>query len=159
MCASLRDARFGFVFSRRGIVPEAASSWFLPRLVGIARRSTGVTRAACSGADEALAGGLVEPRRRAGRTDAGRPRAGARVSREDRAGSVALTRQMMWRMLGAAHPMEAHRVDSRAIFHRGKSADVKEGVASFLEKRPAHFTETVSADMPELPWGEEPGYR
>jgi enoyl-CoA hydratase/carnithine racemase len=73
--------------------------------------------------------------------------------------SVALNRQMMWRMLGAAHPMEAHRVDSRAIFSRGASADAKEGVVSFLEKRPAHFTNTVSADMPPwFPWWQEPGY-
>jgi enoyl-CoA hydratase/carnithine racemase len=73
--------------------------------------------------------------------------------------SVALIRQMMWRMLGAGHPMEAHRLDSRAMFDRGRSADVKEGIASFLEKRPAHFTDTVSGQMPALPWGDDPGYR
>jgi len=72
--------------------------------------------------------------------------------------SVALIRQMMWRLLGASHPMEAHRIDSRAMFHRGRSADVKEGISSFLEKRPARFTDTVSADLPQLPW-EEPAYR
>jgi enoyl-CoA hydratase/carnithine racemase len=73
--------------------------------------------------------------------------------------SVALIRQMMWRMLGAGHPMDAHRLDSRAMFDRGRSADVKEGIASFLEKRPAHFTDTVSGQMPTLPWGDEPKYR
>ena len=73
--------------------------------------------------------------------------------------SVALIRQMMWRMLGSSHPMEAHRLDSKAMFHRGRSADVKEGIMSFLEKRPAQFSDTVSQGFPELPWGEEPGYR
>src|SRR6185369_9692150 len=72
--------------------------------------------------------------------------------------SVALIRQMMWRMLGASHPMEAHRIDSKAMFHRGRAGDVREGIASFLEKRPPRFTDTVSRDWPQLPWGEEPGY-
>ena len=73
--------------------------------------------------------------------------------------SVALIRQMMWRMLGASHPMEAHRIDSKAMFHRGRSADVKEGIMSFLEKRPSSFTDRVSHGLPVLPWGEEPSYR
>ena len=73
--------------------------------------------------------------------------------------SIAVIRQMMWRMLGAAHPMEAHRIDSRAMFHRGRGADVKEGIASFLEKRAARFPDSVSAHQPDLPWGEEPRYR
>jgi enoyl-CoA hydratase/carnithine racemase len=73
--------------------------------------------------------------------------------------SVALTRQMMWRMLGAAHPMEAHRIDSRAIFTRGASADAKEGVTAFLEKRPARFPCKVSQDLPDFyPWWVEPRF-
>ena len=152
------EARFGFVFSQRGIVPEAASSWFLPRLVGIAQALDWCYSGRVFGAEEALAGKLVS---RVVAPDALLPAAReiARGYIEKTAPvSVALVRQMMWRMLGAAHPMEAHRIDSRAMFHRGRSADVKEGILSFLEKRPARFTDTVSADLPLLPW-EEPGYR
>jgi len=153
------DARFGFVFSQRGIVPEAASSWFLPRIVGIAQALDWCYSGRVFGADEALAGGQV------GRVVAPgqlieTARAVARgYCEKTSAVSVALIRQMLWRMLGAAHPIEAHRIDSRAMFHRGRGADVKEGIASFLEKRPPHFTDTPSPDMPDLPWGEDPRYR
>jgi enoyl-CoA hydratase/carnithine racemase len=153
------DARFGFVFSRRGIVPEAASSWFLPRLVGIAQALDWCYSGRVFGAQEALAGKLVS---RVVAPDELIPaaRALARSYIDGTAPvSVALIRQMMWRMLGAGHPMEAHRLDSRAMFHRGRSADVKEGIASFLEKRPARFSEIVSRDLPSLPFGEEPRYR
>jgi enoyl-CoA hydratase/carnithine racemase len=153
------DARFGFVFSQRGIVPEAASSWFLPRIVGIAQALDWCYSGRVFGADEALKGGLVSRVVAPGELiDTARAIARSYAD-ETSAVSVAVIRQMLWRMLGAAHPMEAHRIDSRAMFHRGRGADVKEGIASFLEKRPARFTDTVSSDMPELPWGEQPGYR
>ncbi|MEJ0076413.1 MAG: crotonase/enoyl-CoA hydratase family protein [Alphaproteobacteria bacterium] len=153
------DARFGFVFSQRGIVPEAASSWFLPRIVGIAQALDWCYSGRVFGAEEALKGGLVS--RVVGPGDLiATARAIARSYCETTSAvSVALIRQMLWRMLGAAHPMEAHRVDSRAMFHRGRGADVKEGIASFLEKRPQQFTDTVSEHLPDLPWGEEPRYR
>jgi enoyl-CoA hydratase/carnithine racemase len=152
------EARFGFVFSQRGIVPEAASSYFLPRLVGIAQALDWCYSGRVFGPEEALAGKLI--------SRVVPPEALIATAREIARGyidktapvSVALIRQMMWRLLGAAHPMEAHRIDSRAMFHRGRSADVKEGILSFLEKRPARFTGTVSADLPQLPW-EEPTYR
>jgi enoyl-CoA hydratase/carnithine racemase len=153
------EARFGFVFSQRGIVPEAASSYFLPRIVGIAQALEWCYSGRVFGADEALAGKLVN---RVVGPDELIPtaRALARSYSDTTAPvSVALIRQMMWRMLGASHPMEAHRIDSKAMFHRGRAADVREGITSFLEKRPARFTDTVSRDLPELPWGEEPGYR
>jgi enoyl-CoA hydratase/carnithine racemase len=153
------EARFGFVFSQRGIVPEAASSWFLPRLVGIAQALDWCYSGRVFGAQEALAGRLVS---RVVAPDELTPaaRALARSYIDGTAPvSIALIRQMMWRMLGTGHPMEAHRLDSRAMFHRGRSADVKEGIASFLEKRPARFSETVSRDLPDLPFGEEPPYR
>jgi enoyl-CoA hydratase/carnithine racemase len=153
------EARFGFVFSQRGIVPEAASSYFLPRVVGIAQALDWCYSGRVFGADEALAGHLVS-RVVAPAELIPAARAIARSYSDQTAPvSVALIRQMMWRMLGASHPMEAHRIDSKAMFHRGRAGDVREGITSFLEKRPPRFTDTVSRDLPELPWGEEPGYR
>ena len=150
------QAKYGFVFARRGIVPEAASSWFLPRVVGISRALEWSYSGRMVSAQEALEAGLV---RSIHQPEELLPAACA-LAREiaDNAApvSVALTRQMMWRMLGADHPMEAHKLDSRAVFARGKSADAKEGVASFLEKRPAKFTDKVSKNMPDFfPWWEK----
>ena len=153
------EARFGFVFSQRGIVPEAASSWFLPRLVGISQALDWCYSGRVFPASEALAGRLVNRVVAPGDLmPAARTLARSYIEKTAPV-SLALVRQMMWRMLGAGHPMEAHRLDSRAMFHRGRSADVKEGVMSFLEKRPAQFTDRVSADFPALPWPEEPDYR
>jgi len=147
-------ARFGFVFNRRGINPEAASSWFLPRLVGISQALEWCYSGRVFTAQEALDGGLI---RSIHAPEDLLPAAKA-IAREfiDNTAPVscALTRQMMWRMMGAAHPMEAHKADSRAIQSRGQSADAKEGVTSFLEKRPAKFPNTVSADLPDV----FPGY-
>lgn len=153
-------ARFGFVFSQRGIVPEAASSWFLPRLVGISQALEWCYTGRVFPAQEALAGRLVS---RVVPPDQLLPTAQA-LAREiaDKAApvSIALIRQMMWRMLGADDPMEAHKIDSRGIYTRGRSEDVKEGVLSFLEKRPARFQNKVSADMPDyFPWWEEREYK
>ena len=147
-------ARFGFVYNRRGITPEAASSWFLPRLVGISQALEWCYSGRVFTAQEALDGGLV---RSIHAPEDLLPAAKA-IAREfiDNTAPVscALTRQMMWRMMGAAHPMDAHKADSRAIQSRGQSADAKEGVTSFLEKRPAKFPNTVSADLPDV----FPGY-
>jgi enoyl-CoA hydratase/carnithine racemase len=154
-----RDARFGFVFARRGIVPEACSSWFLPRIVGISKALEWNFSGRVFSAEEALAGRLVS----AVHPPADLIPAARAVAREiadnTAAVSVALIRQMMWRMLGADDPMEAHKVDSRAIFTRGASADVREGVTAFLEKRAPHFSDRVSRDMPAFfPWWHERGY-
>jgi enoyl-CoA hydratase/carnithine racemase len=153
------DARFGFVFTRRGITPEACSSWFLPRLVGISRALEWTTTGRVFPASEALDGGLVRSLHD-GELLMPAARALAREIAEHTAPvSVALTRQMMWRLLGADHPMEAHRIDSRAIHARGASADAREGVTAFLEKRPARFTDRVSKDMPSFfPWWKERAY-
>ncbi len=142
------QARFGFVFARRGIVPEACSSWFLPRVVGINRAMEWVASGRVFEAQEALEGGLV---REVLEPDALLPRARelAREIAENTSGvSVALTRQMMWQMLGASHPMEAHRLDSRAINYMGAGPDSREGVMSFLEKRQPVFPLRVSSDLP-----------
>ena len=143
-------ARIGFVFTRRGIVPEACSSWFLPRVVGISRAAEWVYTGRILSADEAASGGLV---RTVYAPDELLPAACAlaREIADNTSGvSVALSRQMLWRMLGADHPMQAHRVDSRAIQLRGRSADAHEGVTSFLEKRPANFSDSVAASLPDV---------
>ena len=152
-------ARFGFVFARRGIVPEACSSWFLPRLVGISKAMEWCATGRVFDAQEALAGGLVskvvkpEVLLETARTLA------REIADNTAPVSIALTRQMLWRMLGADHPMEAHKIDSRAIFARGRQGDAREGVVSFLEKRPAKFPDQVSKDMPVFyPWWSERKY-
>lgn len=153
-------AKFGFVFARRGIVPEAASSWFLPRLVGMQQAMEWCMTGRVFDAEEALAGGLV---RSVHAPDDLLP-AALRLAREiaDNTApvSVAMTRAMLWRISATAHPMEAHKVDSRAIFTRARSADAKEGIASFLEKREADYPDRVSQDMPDFfPWWDEPVYK
>ncbi|WP_214370419.1 crotonase/enoyl-CoA hydratase family protein [Pseudonocardia sp. H11422] len=150
------DARFGFVFARRGIVPEAASSWFLPRVVGISRAMEWVSTGRVFGAEEALRGGLVRSVHPAGQLLDAANALAAEIVENTAPVSVALARQMMWRMLGADHPMEAHRIDSRAMADRGLSADAAEGIEAFLQKRPAGFPDRVSADMPAFyPWWPE----
>ncbi len=146
-------ARIGFVFARRGIVPEACSSWFLPRLVGVAQAAEWVYTGRVFPAEEALAGRLVS-RVVAPEALLDTARALAReIADNTSAMSVLLARQLLWRMLGADHPMEAHKVDSKAIFWMGSSADAREGVTAFLEKRPARFTMRPSTDVPPFyPW-------
>ncbi|HUA73245.1 MAG TPA: crotonase/enoyl-CoA hydratase family protein [Solirubrobacteraceae bacterium] len=153
------EARMGFVFARRGIVPEACSSWFLPRVVGISRAmewvATGRVFSAQEGLDAGLLRSLHSPEELLPAA-----RALAKEIVENAAPvSVALARQMMWRMLGAEHPMVAHRADSRAMLARGQSADAAEGITSFLEKRPAQFSDRVSDGLPEImPWWSEPEF-
>ena len=153
------NAKFGFVFARRGIVPEACSSYFLPRIVGIQQATEWVFTGRVFPAQEAKEGGLV---RSVHAPDDLLPaaRAIAREIADNTAPvSVALSRRMLWRMLGAAHPMEAHRADSRGIMERGRSNDSREGVVSFLEKRAAVYPDRVSDGLPDIfPNWEEPGF-
>jgi enoyl-CoA hydratase/carnithine racemase len=153
------NARFGFVFSQRGIVPEAASSWFLPRIVGISQALEWCYTGRVFPAQEALAGRLVSKVVPADELLTTAYALARDIAAKAAPVSVALIRQMMWRMLGADDPMEAHKIDSRGIYTRGRSEDVKEGVMSFLEKRPANFKDKVSTDMPDyFPWWDERRY-
>jgi enoyl-CoA hydratase/carnithine racemase len=153
------NARFGFVFARRGIVPEAASSWFLPRLVGVAQALEWCMTGRVFDAQEALRGGLVRSLHQpddllpAARTLA------REIADNTSAVSVSMTRAMLWRNPQFDHPIGAHRVDSRAIYTLSRGADAQEGIASFLEKRTPRYPARVSSDMPQFyPWWEEPGW-
>jgi enoyl-CoA hydratase/carnithine racemase len=143
-------ARMGFVFVRRGIVPEAASSWFLPRMVGISQAMEWVATGRVFDAQEALEGGLVRSVHPPGELLEAAHALAREIADNAAPVSVALARQMMWRMLGADHPMIAHRADSRGLFLRGQAEDVREGVTAFLEKRPAQFPERVSDGLPDV---------
>ena len=149
-------ARFGLVFARRGLVPEAASSWFLPRIVGISKALEWTYSGKVFSPEEALSGGLIRSVHSSEELLEEAYKISNEIIENTSAVSVALTRQMLWKMLGADHPMEAHKVDSRAIYALGKGEDAKEGVNSFLEKRTPEFPNKVSKDMPEFfPWWKD----
>lgn len=152
-------ARFGFVFARRGIVPEACSSYFLPRVVGISQALDWAMSGRVFEADEALSAGLVKE---VVAPEDLLPRAyelAGDIAQNTSPLSVTLIRQMMWRMLGADHPMEAHKLESRGVLATGRGPDAKEGVMSFLEKRPADYQSRISEDLPSyFPWWEDPDY-
>ena len=154
------EARFGFVFAQRGLVMEACSSWFLPRLVGMDQAARWIYSGKVFPAQEALDGRLVSevlaPEDLLPRAE----EIAREIAERSSAVSVALMRQMMWRMLGADHPMEAHKIDTRGIEALGKMPDAAEGVTSFLEKRPPDFKMKVSEDLPDFfPWWDEPRFR
>ena len=150
------EAKFGFVFARRGLVPEAASSWFLPRVVGINKALEWTFSGRVFSPEEAKEGGLIRSIHPADKLLEEANKIAQEIVENTSAVSVAMTRQMLWKLLGADHPMEAHKVDSRAIYELGQGGDAKEGVESFLEKRPPEFPSKVSEDMPEFyPWWEE----
>jgi enoyl-CoA hydratase/carnithine racemase len=147
---AVTGAKIGFVFVRRGIVPEACSSWFLPRLVGISQAMEWVATGRVFSAEEARDGGLVRSLHAPDELlDAARGLA-REIADNAAPVSVALGRRLMWTMLGASHPMDAHRADSRAMFYRGQSADAREGITAFLEKRSPDFIDRVSNGLPEI---------
>ena len=149
-------AKFALPFVRRGIVPESASSWFLPRIVGIAQALEWTLTGATFSAEEALAAGLIRSLHQPDELLPAARSIAEGIASNAAPVSVALTRQMLWRSLGMAHPMEAHRIESRGIYTRARAADVEEGVNSFLQKRPPHFPDRISTDMPGFfPWWKE----
>jgi enoyl-CoA hydratase/carnithine racemase len=153
-------ARFGFVFARRGVVPEACSSWFLPRIVGISRAAEWVYSGRVFDAQEALAAGLVSRVVPPDELLSAAYALAREIAENTSAVSVALSRQMLWRMLGADHPMEAHKIDSKGIYWMGSSPDAAEGIASFKEKRKPRFAMRASSDMPPYyPWWRDPPFK
>ena len=153
------NARYGFVFARRGIVPEAASSWFLPRIVGVPTALEWCMTGRLFDAQEALAKGLVRSVHPQGELMDAALGLVSEIADNTSAVSVAMTRAMLWRLPATEHPMMAHRIDSRAIYRLSRSADAREGIDSFLEKRAPTYPDKVSADMPDFyPWWEQPRY-
>ena len=154
------NARFGFVFARRGITPEAASSWFLPRLVGMQTALEWCMTGRIFDAAEAHERGLVRSIHPQGELLDAAHGIAREIAENTSAVSVAMTRAMLWRLGAAGHPMDAHKIDSRAIYRLSRSEDAKEGIASFLEKRAPAYPDTVSEDMPDFyPWWDQPAYR
>lgn len=148
-------ARMGFVFAQRGIAPEACSSWFLPRIVGIAKSLEWVYSGRVFPATEALQEKLISAIHEPDDLLPAARKIARDIADNTAPLSISLSRQMLWKMLGADHPMEAHKIDSRAVQALGKTADAKEGVESFLEKRPARFSNSPSTDLPDFyPWWE-----
>ena len=153
------NCKAGFVFARRGIVPEAASSYFLPRIVGISRALTWCYSGQLIEAEELRDAGLLSELVPAEQLLERAQTIARQIADNAAPVSVALTRQMLWQGLEMNHPMEAHRLDSRLVAARGDSADAREGVASFLAKRPPQFSDRVSSDMLNYyPWRNEPDY-
>jgi enoyl-CoA hydratase/carnithine racemase len=153
------NAKVGFVFAARGIVPDGAASWFLPRIVGIDRALEWCLTGRVFPASEALAGGLVRSLHPAEEVVSVATALALEIAANVAPVSAVITRQLLWQMLGADHPMEAHRVDSRAIYDTGRMADAAEGVTAFLERRRARWSLTPSHDLPDwFPWRPEPPY-
>lgn len=151
------DARYGFVFSRRGITPEACSSWFLPRLVGVPTALEWFYSGRVFGAQEAFERGLVQSLHEPGQVVDAAVAHAREMTRHSAPVSIALARQLVWQNLSTPHPMDAHKIDSRSLQERGLSADAKEGIGAFLDKREAEFPDRVSSDMPRFfPWRDEP---
>ena len=150
------NAKFGFVFTRRGVVPEACSSWFLPRIVGMSQAAEWILTGRVFTAQEALEGGLISEILSSEDLVHRARELALEIAQNTSAISVALARQLLWRMAGANHPMEAHKIDSKCMYWTGKNADSSEGIQSFLEKRPPQFTLKPSSEMPEFyPWWNE----
>ena len=152
------DSRYGFVFSRRGVTPEACSGWFLPRIVGMAKALDWTFSGRVFDAEEALAAGLVQSLHAPDALlDAAKEKA-LEMTSSSAPVSVALARRLLWQGQTMTHPMDMHRVDSRVFASRGRSHDVQEGIAAFKEKRDADYPDNVSEDLPAMDWAKEPPF-
>ena len=146
-------AKMGFVFSRRGITADGCASWFLPRVVGVSKALEWTLSGRVFDAAEALEAGLVRSLHPVEELLPAALELATEIAENTSAVSVTINRQLIWRMLGADHPMQAHEVESRALGFVGASADAREGVESFLEKRPAKYPGRIPADLPDFyPW-------
>ena len=153
-------AKFGFVFAKRGIVPEACSSWFLPKIVGISNALQWCLSGKIFMPNEALSKGLVTEITTEDKLMERAEEIAAEFVEATSSLSVTLIRQMLWKMLGADHPMEAHKIDSRGVYSLGKTGEASEGVMSFLEKREPNFPGKVSKDLPEFyPWWDDKEFK
>jgi enoyl-CoA hydratase/carnithine racemase len=157
---AVQGAKIGFVFAARGIVPEACSSWFLPRIVGISKALEWCYSAKIFAAEEGLAAGLFRSLHAADDLLPAARGLARQFVENSSAISMTLTRHMMWRMLGASHPLDAHEIDTAAINALGKSEDAREGINAFLEKRPPRFRDRVSQHLPKFfPWWKDRPFR
>ncbi len=154
------DAKIGFVFCRRGIVTDGAASWLLPKVVGLPQSLEWVLSGRVFPAREGLEAGLIRSLHPAGELMDEARKLAREIADNTSAVSVAICRQMLWHMSGETHPMAAHEAETRALYWTGRSEDAKEGVMSFVEKRPARFTLSPATDLPPgYPWWEEPEFR
>jgi enoyl-CoA hydratase/carnithine racemase len=157
---AVKGAKIGFVFAGRGIVPEACSSWFLPRIVGISRALEWCYSARILRTEEGLEAGLFRSLHEPDDLISAARALAKEFVESSSAVSMALTRHMMWRMLGASHPLDAHEIDTAAINALGPSDDAREGITSFLEKRPPNFRDRVSKNLPKFfPWWKDRAFR
>ena len=146
----------GFVFVRRGVMPDGCASWFLPKLVGTGQTLEWFLTGKVFSAAEARECGLISHIYPSDQLLDNAEKIAAEIVENTSAVSVALTRQLVWRMAGADHPMEAHKIETRGFYYTGRSEDAKEGIASFIEKRKPLFTNSPVSDMPPFyPWWKE----
>ncbi len=153
------DSKMGFVFVRRGVMPDGCANWFLPKLVGVGQSLEWFLSGKIFSAAEARERGLISSIYPADQLLDKAKEMAMDIARNTSAVSVALTRQMVWRMAGADHPMESHKVETRGFYYTGRSKDAKEGIMSFIEKRKPVFTNSPVSDMPPFyPWWKEPEF-